>query len=159
MQGYCHCFLKLYEIHNVVNYKCIYIKSLGCLLTVLHQKLNTKCIYFIQKFHLQTTPFKRWFDKSCNSFSNVLVWYRYILPTCALGVCAGFRSLSLYIYIHIWLRQFTDTCLKSESKWWLEGNDYIIANISGLNSLCAKLFRGNINMYLHFMSFLHTDMP
>ena len=28
-----------------------------------------------------------------------------------------------------------------------------------LNSLHAKLFRGNINMYLHFMSFLHTDMP
>ena len=27
------------------------------------------------------------------------------------------------------------------------------------NSLCAKFFRGNINMYLHFMSFLHTDMP
>ena len=28
-----------------------------------------------------------------------------------------------------------------------------------INSLRAKLFRGNINMYLHFMSFLHTDMP
>ena len=28
-----------------------------------------------------------------------------------------------------------------------------------LNSLCAKFFRGNINMYLHFMSFLHTEMP
>ena len=28
-----------------------------------------------------------------------------------------------------------------------------------LNSLHAKFFRRNINMYLHFMSFLHTDMP
>ena len=28
-----------------------------------------------------------------------------------------------------------------------------------LNSLCAKFFRGNINMYSHFMSFLHTDKP
>ena len=27
------------------------------------------------------------------------------------------------------------------------------------NSLRAKFFRGNINMYLHFISFLHTDMP
>ena len=28
-----------------------------------------------------------------------------------------------------------------------------------INSLCAKFFRGNINMYLHFMSFLHTEIP
>ena len=27
------------------------------------------------------------------------------------------------------------------------------------NSLRAKSFGGNINMYLHFMSFLHTDIP
>ena len=26
------------------------------------------------------------------------------------------------------------------------------------NTLRAKFFRGNINMYLHFMSFLHTDV-
>ena len=26
------------------------------------------------------------------------------------------------------------------------------------NPLRAKFFRRNINMYLHFMSFLHTDM-
>ena len=30
---------------------------------------------------------------------------------------------------------------------------------SKINSLHAKFFRGNISMYLHFMSFLHTDMP
>ena len=28
-----------------------------------------------------------------------------------------------------------------------------------LTSLQAKFFRGNINMYLHFMPFFHTDMP
>ena len=28
-----------------------------------------------------------------------------------------------------------------------------------VNSLCANFFRGNMNMYLHFMSFFHTDMP
>ena len=27
----------------------------------------------------------------------------------------------------------------------------------GINPLRAKLFRGNINIYLHFMSFLHTN--
>ena len=28
-----------------------------------------------------------------------------------------------------------------------------------INSLRAKFFRGNINIYLYLMSFLHTDMP
>ena len=28
-----------------------------------------------------------------------------------------------------------------------------------INSLRTKFFRGNIKMYLYFMSFLHTDMP
>ena len=28
----------------------------------------------------------------------------------------------------------------------------------GINPLRAKFFRGNINIYLHFMSLLHIDM-
>ena len=45
---------------------------------------------------------------------------------------------------------------------------FIILNVSAFeivfitynkNSLHAKFFRGNIHMYLPFMSFLHTDMP
>ena len=28
----------------------------------------------------------------------------------------------------------------------------------GINPLRAKFFRGNINIYLHFVSFLHIDM-
>ena len=31
-------------------------------------------------------------------------------------------------------------------------------SLSILNSLRAKFSSGNINMYLHFMSFLHADM-
>ena len=31
--------------------------------------------------------------------------------------------------------------------------------VEDANSLRAKFFTGNINMYLHFMSFLHIDMP
>ena len=38
---------------------------------------------------------------------------------------------------------------------WSLGN----AHYHVINSLRAKFFRGNINMYLHFMSFFHTDMP
>ena len=32
-------------------------------------------------------------------------------------------------------------------------------HFSFINSLHAKFFRGNINVSLHFMSFLHTDVP
>ena len=31
-------------------------------------------------------------------------------------------------------------------------------NLYHLNPLRAKFFRGNINVYLHFMSLLHIDM-
>ena len=27
-----------------------------------------------------------------------------------------------------------------------------------INPLCAEFFRGNINIYLHFVSFLHIDV-
>ena len=33
-----------------------------------------------------------------------------------------------------------------------------VCNISLFNPLCAKSFRHNINIYLHFMSLLHIDM-
>ena len=32
-----------------------------------------------------------------------------------------------------------------------------INSISFINPLCAKFFRGNINIYLHFVSFLQID--
>ena len=32
-----------------------------------------------------------------------------------------------------------------------------VIHVFVFNSLRAKFFRGNINMYLHFMSFLHTN--
>ena len=44
----------------------------------------------------------------------------------------------------------------------LKPADAFICQWNGLllvNSVRATFFRGNINMYLHFMSFLHTEMP
>ena len=42
---------------------------------------------------------------------------------------------------------------------WLNPLTYTYALSSPkLNSLCVKFCRGNINIYLHFMSLLHTDM-
>ena len=36
--------------------------------------------------------------------------------------------------------------------------ELISVDIKFVNPLCAKLFRGNKNIYLHYMSFLHIDM-
>ena len=54
----------------------------------------------------------------------------------------------------------------SQLLWW-QGQKIIVIwllamelqkNEIPINSLHAKFFRGNINMYLHFMSLLHIDM-
>ena len=42
---------------------------------------------------------------------------------------------------------------------FVEVSNICLGIIEFINSLRAKLFRGNINKYLHFMPFLHTDMP
>ena len=35
---------------------------------------------------------------------------------------------------------------------------HTVADVSLINNLRAKFFRGNINIYLHFVSLLHIDM-
>ena len=40
---------------------------------------------------------------------------------------------------------------------WLEGQSLLGVGYM-INPLRDKFFRGNINMYLHLMSFLHIDM-
>ena len=51
---------------------------------------------------------------------------------------------------------------KESSCWWFETTWLLCAVIVmwtlHVNHLCAKFFRGNINMYLHFMSFLDIDL-
>ena len=32
-------------------------------------------------------------------------------------------------------------------------------SLKAFNPLCVKFFRGNKNIYLHFISFLHIDLP
>ena len=34
----------------------------------------------------------------------------------------------------------------------------MVQRLDSFNPLRAKFFRGNINIYLHFVSFLHIDM-
>ena len=54
-------------------------------------------------------------------------------------------KFTLYISKHIFLQRTL-----SNSHCWK-------AWLSHINPLRAKFFRGNINIYLHFMSFLHTN--
>ena len=48
------------------------------------------------------------------------------------------------------VQEIPQTCTKLPLKWKLWE--------SHLNPLHAKFFRGNINIYLHFVSFIHIDM-
>ena len=45
------------------------------------------------------------------------------------------------------------------NKWWpTSWTPYYIIRSQRVNPLRAKFFRGSINIYLHFMSFLHIDL-
>ena len=40
---------------------------------------------------------------------------------------------------------------------WITGPVALLHFVKIINPLGAKFFRGNLNMYLHFVSFLHID--
>ena len=52
-----------------------------------------------------------------------------------------------YVYVFVYVDGVTWICATAS-----ECNNYTLI----INFLCAKFF---LNMYLHFMSFLHTEMP
>ena len=74
----------------------------------------------------------------------------------------NFRPAVLNVKYVFDMNSIPNQCLdngeKSEKKMDIANRGNWFSNY-GLNSLRAKFLRGNINMYLHFMSFLHTDMP
>ena len=60
--------------------------------------------------------------------------------------------VSVYGYVYMCNQNHNKRCTVADSD-----SNKQLTNI-WLNSLHAKFFRGNINMYLHFMSLLHIDM-
>ena len=91
-------------------------------------------------------------------FDNIfLLSLQVVAPTTRRWAAMG-RSPSIWRgYMNT-----TQTVLHSPSVWrWiryrrmaLDGNQVCRTE---LNPLCAKVFKGNKNIYLHFMSFLHMD--
>ena len=75
--------------------------------------------------------------------------YTYIMIFCIILYCSALFT------IYICLSHFVCVCVM----WrWLcvrKGEH----EMKCIKSFSAKFFRGNINIYLHRMSFLHTDMP
>ena len=57
-------------------------------------------------------------------------------------------TIALFLYLHNGI-SYTDKIIYL---YWISPQGMI-------NRLRASFYRGNINMLLHFMSFLHNDMP
>ena len=51
----------------------------------------------------------------------------------------------------------SDSVLKYQARNEVEGNTLVTKESMIINPLRAKFFRGNINIYLHFVSFLRID--
>ena len=92
------------------------------------------------------------------SFTDFLIF----LPTTIQGIQCDIRS-NRWGCLNLWY--FRDFCLDCLWRFSLDHfTDFKRHDPAFLeaafNPLCAKLFRGNINiyMYLHFMSLVHSDM-
>ena len=97
------------------------------------------CAVYIYGYQILAYP-KTWtiMNEKKNHFTGHLPLY----PTCKVSQGALFWNLiSKQILAHL--------AIIVEPVYWDHEN---------LNPLCAKFVRGNIIMYLHFMSFLHIDM-
>ena len=82
----------------------------------------------------------------CSEVKSVNCWQIFINRTHLL-----FR-VSVYGYVYMCNQNHNKRCTVTDND-----SNKQLTNI-WLNSLRAKFFRGNINMYLHFMSLLHIDM-
>ena len=78
-------------------------------------------------------------------------YLRYLSYLCKHTITAISR-IFLFILTNLPNCRFTIDCPLTGALWSIEHY------LSQPNPLPAKLFRGNINIYLHFVSFLHIDM-
>ena len=83
-------------------------------------------------------------------------------------VMAWCRQAPIHYLSQCWLKSMSPYGVTMASQWVKVAPsstdillllEYSSFSITKVNSLHAKFFRGNINMYLHFVSFIHTDMP
>ena len=83
----------------------------------------------------------------------------------------------IVVLLFAWANLWTNNCVarglgchESHMKAWLSHTQTallaickvyiaVVLKLSKINPLCAKFFSGNIYIYLHFMSFLHIDLP
>ena len=68
------------------------------------------------------------------------------------GTKPAYRQCNIKENLNYKVQKLLDENIRHSSVIWV-----IIINIFILNPLHAKFFRGNINIYLHFVSFLHID--
>ena len=103
--------------------------------------------------------------------NNYCLWSKLLKSRSTKGYWV--RSTKGYMSVSIWITSSLTFCSTACSNWWQRkhGTSVLLAlyevipSVTGgfpsqksINPLRAKFFRGNINIYLHFMSLLHIDM-
>ena len=95
----------------------------------------------------------RWHFTCIFVIKNFVFWFRFhwsFVPKCLIDDKSSL--VQVMAWHHTGKNPLSETILTKMS------NTYAITWPQQVNPLCAKFFNRNINMYLHFLSFLHTDM-
>ena len=92
-----------------------------------------------------------------NIESRIQIWYTNII----------INRLSFFFikYHHHWLQNFARIIYEATQYQRMESHIWYSVNgipsrtttLASINPICAEFFRGNIIIYLHFMSLLHID--
>ena len=119
------------------------IKRCGVILVLANRSVGREpSLHGKTHIHPWSVPIKKSSNLPARLPLMLLVWLNI---ACLVLVNCGIQGL--------WDRR----CILQQimrSSWLFNS----LAPGSYLNPLCAKFFRGNINLYLHFVSFLHIDM-
>ena len=103
---------------------------------------------FLKSIHLNK---HQWY-RSCWTANIYVSFHSWWSKQCCFSIniaqINNIESLQQNIYLHLIFLNSVGTCSSSKGSWNKE--KYI-------NPLHAKFFRGNINIYLYFVSFLHID--
>ena len=89
-----------------------------------------------------------WYHQATNYYLNILSRVHWI----KLNLVYSIFALSVYIFV------WNESIFQMDRETWFflfVGNVYDF--MPSINPLRAEFFRVNINIYLHFMSFLHTN--
>ena len=102
----------------------------------------------------------------CQHVQRCYPWSRQAISPPKMGILIGVLLNIVLLYCICYHNVLTRATIEQHAKLYQHDMKNVLVRHLGhgnmqlvwLNPLCAKRFRGSINMYLHLLSFLHTDM-